>query len=281
MRKIFGIVALVIFSVVFLAGCKGGTMIDKLMKAREKGLAVERPTVTNPNMGLEEAYVLQKQLVDRLIREKGEKVIGYKLSPKTVKDPSGGSELIPVYGYLFESMKVPAGETLKKSDFIDLHLENEVAFIIGKEINPEDIKTPTNLKKYVREVVPAIEMPEIRYKGSIDAVTGLDLVVDNVVASKIMLGPGTSPTGVDADLIEIKMTCDDKVVNEGVSTMVEGSPWNALFWLVGELGKKGETLKPGMIVMTGGIAKFMDSTPGVYEAMYDGLGTITFKIAER
>ena len=76
------------------------------------------------------------------------------------------------------------------------------------------------------------------------------------------------------------MMKDGVVINEGVSTLVEGSPWNSLFWLVKELEKKGQALKAGEIIFTGGIAKFMDGTPGSYEATYDGLGNITLKVEE-
>jgi|GEM_PF-4723206 len=257
--------------VLLVAGCSGGTMIDKLVKAREKLVPVERPAKADPKLTLEKAYAMQKELVDRLIKDKKEKVIGYKLSPKTVDGQ-------PVYGYLFESMILPSGVTLKKKNFIDLHLENEVVFVIGGEIDPESIKNPIDLKPHVKFVAPGVELPEIRYKGPIDDVTGLDLVVDNVVASGIIVGEGLPPAQVDADLVKVKMTRDGAVVNEGVATMVEGSPWNALFWLVAELGKKNERLKGGQIVFTGGIAKFMDSDPGDYEASYSGLGNMNFKV---
>ncbi len=245
-------------------------MINDLFEARKTLKPVTRPTSKIPNMTTEEAYKLQKQLVEKL-KSNGDIVAGYKLSPKTIKDA-------PVYGYLFESMKIAPGTVIKKTDFIDLHLENEVAFIIGQEINSSQINKPSDLKSYVKYVVPAIEMPEIRYSGDIDDVTGLDLVVDNVVASKIILGKGMSPDMVDADKVKVIMTRDGVTVNEGLSTMVEGSPWNSLFWLVKELDKKDEKLKVDYVIMTGGIAKFMDSTLGVYKATYEGLGEITFTI---
>lgn len=246
-------------------------MIDGLLKARNEKKAVIRPTKIDPKMTVDKAYKLQNELVQHLIKENNEKIVGYKLSPKTVSDK-------PVYGFLFKSMLLPVGVTVKRSDFIDLHLENEVAFIIGKEVVGKNIKAPADLKNYVKEVMPAIEMPEIRYSGPIDDVTGIDLVVDNVVASKLIVGPGKPASAVDADKVYVKMTRNGEVVNEGVSTLVEGSPWNSLFWLVKKLEEEGVTLKPDQIIMTGGIAKFLDSVPGNYEATYSGLGKINFKV---
>ncbi len=266
----------VIFIVLMIAGCKGGNMMDKLIDARSSLKAVERPTKIDPTLTVEKAYQMQSELVGRLMKK--EVLAGYKLSPKTVPNANDSKKMIPVYGYLFKSMVLPVGAIVKKKDFIDLHLENEVAFIIGKEILPKEIKTPADLKPYVKLVAPAIELPEIRYSGPIDDVTGIDLVVDNVVASKIIVGNGKPTNEVDADLVSVKMTRNGEVVNEGVSTMVEGSPWNSLFWLVKELEKKSETLKPDQIIMTGGIAKFMDSISGNYEATYTGLGKINFKV---
>lgn len=246
-------------------------IVDNLVKARETKQAVERPTKVEPKMELARAYGLQKELVNKLLSAKKDKIVGYKLSPKTVNDK-------PVYGYLFESMILPDGAKLIKKDYIDLHLENEVAFIIGKEIKSGDVKTAADLKPYVKFVVPAIELPEIRYSGKIDDVNGIDLVVDNVVASKLILGEGRGVSEVDADSVNVKMLHNGRVINEGKSTLVEGSPWNSLLWLVRELDKKGETLKPNQIIMTGGIAKFMDSLPGSYEATYSNLGKIAFKV---
>jgi len=252
-------------------------MVNDLLNARKALKPVERPTKKEPNMTVKRAYELQEQLVSKL-KSNGSVVAGYKLSPKTVKDPNDPSKMIPVYGYLFASMKLEPGVKIKKSDFIDLHLENEVAFIVGKEIDPKKINSPSDLKDYVKYVAPAIELPEIRYSGSIDDVTGIDLVVDNVVASKIIVGKGLPTNTVDADKVKVKMTRDGTTVNEGVSTMVEGSPWNSLFWLVKELEKKNERVKPDHVIMTGGIANFMNSDPGVYKATYDGLGEITFTV---
>ncbi len=280
MRKISTLIVVTIVFSSLVWGCKGGTMIDKLADARKTKVFVERPTKSKPEMTANEAYKLQGELVDKLVKRYDEVVIGYKLSPKTIKDPANPDRMIPVYGYLFESMKVPQGATLKKAAFIDLHLENEVAFVIGKDISPDKIKTPVDLKPYIKEVVAAIELPEIRYSGPIDDVTGIDLIVDNVVASKIILGESKSPMDIDADLIKVKMTRDGEVINEGASILVEGSPWNSLFWLVKELAKKGESLKENEIVFTGGIANFMDGNQGSYEAIYDGLGKITFKVEE-
>lgn len=108
--------------------------------------------------------------------------------------------------------------------------------------------------------------------------TGIDLVVDNVVAAKIILGEGKPPSQINADEIKVTMTRNGEVVNEGQSTMVEGSPWNSLLWLVRTLAKKNMTLKAGHVIMTGGIAKFLDSVPGDYSAISTGLGTITFRV---
>jgi 2-keto-4-pentenoate hydratase len=253
-------------------------MVNDLIVARAAKTPVERPARRYPAMTVAEAYALQRQLVEKLIAEQGEVLIGYKLSPKTVPDPADATRQIPVFGFLFQSMVVPAGAAIKRSDFIDLHLENEVAFIIGKKIPPQKISSPADLKPYIAAVAPAIEMPDIRYVGPIDDITGIDLVVDNVVASQIMLGVKRSTAEVDADRVEVRMTRNGELVNEGSSTLVEGSPWNALFWLVKTLEARGGTLKPRQVVMTGGIAKFMDGLPGRYEATYEGLGTIQFTV---
>lgn len=253
-------------------------MLNDLIVARTMKTPVERPTRRHPDITVEEAYALQRQLVDRLIAEQGEVVVGYKLSPRTVPDPADANRQIPVYGFLFQSMLVPAGAAIRKSDFIDLHLENEVAFIIGKKAPPQKISSPADLKPYVAAIAPAIEMPDIRYSGPTGDITGIDLIVDNVVASRIMLGQERPAAEVDADRVAVRMTRNGEVVNEGVSTMVEGSPWNALFWLVRALAERGEALKPKQIVMTGGIAKFLDGLLGKYEATYEGLGTIRFAV---
>ena len=106
---------------------------NKLLNARQTKIPVERPTKHHPEMTVDEACRLRDLLVQRLI-DAGEKIVGYKLSPKTVPSATDTTKLVPVYGYLFESMRLPVGATVNKKDYIDLHLENEVAFIIGKEI---------------------------------------------------------------------------------------------------------------------------------------------------
>lgn len=124
-------------------------MIDELIEARVTRRPISRPTLINPKLGIAEAYQLQEELVKKLISEKGERLMGYKLSPKTVPDESQPQTMIPVYGSLFTSMLLKPGVVLKKTDFIDLHIENEVAFILGHDIPPEKVAKAADLARYV------------------------------------------------------------------------------------------------------------------------------------
>ena len=252
-------------------------MIQSLLAARKTKARADRPTKIDPGINLKQAYDLQYELVERLVKSEGP-VIGYKISPKTVADSEDPTRQIPDYGHLLKTMVLRNGAVLRRSDFMDLHLENEVAFVIDRPIPYDAVKTAAELKPYVRSVNPAIELPDIRFTGTINDVTGLDLVVDNVVAAKIILGPGKSIVDINPDQVTVKMTREDEIVNEGISTMVEGSPWNSLLWLVKELGKRGKTLLAGHVVMTGGIANFMDGKAGSYRADFGPLGEIKFKL---
>ena len=58
-------------------------------------------------------------------------------------------------------------------------------------------------------------------------------------------------------------------------------PFNAVAWLANRLGAKGETLKPGDIVMTGGISTLIRPDGGdTVEALFSSLGRITMKVVD-
>lgn len=118
-------------------------------------------------------------------------------------------------------------------------------------------------------------------------------MLNDLIAARTMKTPVERPSRRHPDMtVEEAYTLQRHLVGRLISeqrevvvgykispkTVVEGSPWNALLWLVQALAEKGEALKPRQIVMTGGIAKFMDGLLGKYEATYECLGTIRFAV---
>lgn len=253
-------------------------IVSQLIESRNTLNPIERPTLKD-NISVKEAYEFQLKLVQKLLESK-EKIAGFKVSPKTVSDSSNLEKQIPVFGHLFASSIIKSSNStiISKSDFIDMHIENEVAFIIGEDIDASKISSPEDLKSYVKGLAPAIELPDIRYSGPIDDVTGIDLVVDNVVASKVILGKEEKSSEIDTDSIKVEMKLNGRLINEGSATFVEGSIWNSLFWLVKELDMYGIIIKKDHIIMPGGINKFMDGSKGNYEANYSGMASIRFDV---
>ena len=98
----------------------------------------------------------------------------------------------------------------------------------------------------------ALELPDIPFT---EIPPAADMIANSALGGAIMIGAPVDLV-MDHNLVEeeIVFTRNGNHVSTTYGADIMDDPFNAVAWLANRLGAKGETLKPGDIVMTGGIS---------------------------
>jgi 2-oxo-3-hexenedioate decarboxylase len=247
------------------------SLADALISAEATRSPILPFTRADPFMTIETAYRVQTlHVADRLSR--GESLIGTKLGlTSAVKRHALGIHE-PVYGRLTTGMAVPFGEPIPLEELIHPRAEPELAFLIGRSIDPP-VTLPA-ITAAVAAVFPAIEVVDSRFS---DRFAQADSIADNAGAARVLFGSrARRPSDLeDLHVLGCVFTSDDQV-HTATGGAAMGHPVNALLWLANTLAQHGERLEAGTIVLSGGLTA---SVPlrrgGVVSAEFDGLGTVT------
>ncbi len=229
-------------------------------------------TVHDSIDGMAEAYVIQ-DINRRYWLDAGREQSGYKVAFTTVESQQLFGTAEPVYGALFKDMQFPSGSTIPSGRLANPMLEGEIVMELSTDL-PGDALEPETVRAAVGAIYPALEIPDGRMAGKIDAV---DMAADNAAAAGYVLGE-RHPLDADFDLagIALRMAQNGAVVGSGVSSICMGSPLNVLIWLAEALAAAGQPLRAGQIVFAGSLIPIIPAQPGdAFEATVEGLGTVS------
>lgn len=248
-------------------------IIEYLLRAEQERTEVVKVTDQHPNLTVEDAYVLQKQLVKQKIQA-GSKRIGVKLglTSEAKQQMMGINEAI--YGYLLHDMLAFEWEPVQYEMLIHPKVEPEIAFLIGEDLQGTKI-TADDVLKATKYVVPALEIIDSRYLNF--RFTLPDVIVDNCSSSKFVLGSKwTSPKELDLANVGMVMMKNGKNETVGSGAAVLGHPAAAIAWAVNKLGIQNEGLKKGDIVLSGALSEAIAFQGGdAIIAQFEGMGSVS------
>ena len=255
-------------------------MIEQILAAHESRTQIPYLTKTYGSFSIERAYEIQAVLAKELSKNLGS-VTGYKIAyaSKAAQEQFGVDE--PASGPLFRLQRVPSGSKLPASDFVEIAMETEIGFTIGKRID-RPLKNVDELKSCVKWVHAAFDIGDYRFVSGEGKPTPQDMIASGAGAHFHVLGPGVAPDKTDVDAITLKLMRNGKTVAESPATNVMGSPWNSLFWLANKLAKTGGALEPGDVVVSGTAAPAYKTKGREIKGRYRGecgdLGRVTLTI---
>ncbi|MDV2883723.1 fumarylacetoacetate hydrolase family protein [Alkalihalophilus pseudofirmus] len=231
-----------------------------------------------PNLNVEDAYLIQEELVKLKLKE-GHSIVGPKMGLTSLAKMKQMNVEEPIYGYIFDNMVVPDGGTISLSDFIHPKVEAEVAFILGKDIEGPSISGAQVLAA-TEYVCPALEIIDSRYENF--NFTLPDVIADNASSSKVVFGNTVRKLEeLDLELIGTVLSINGEIKDLGVGAAVLGHPANSVAMLANMLHRKGEKLTAGQVILTGGITGAVHLSYGDYvSAKLDGLGEVHFSVGE-
>jgi len=209
-------------------------------------------TDTHPNMDWDDAYAIQDRILARKLA-RGARVVGYKAGLTSHAKMKQMGVTDPVFGFLVDEFVVPEGAEIKVSDLIHPKVEPEICFITRTELKGPGCHIGAVLAAS-DVVLPGIEVIDSRYR---DYKFDLKSVVaDNTSAARFVVG-GRIASARDVDLrtLGVVLEKNGQPVAMGAGAAVLGHPAAAVAMLVNHLGRRGQSLPAGSLVLSGAITE--------------------------
>jgi 2-keto-4-pentenoate hydratase len=221
---------------------------------------------------LNAAYAVQ-QLNTQLRIDSGAKVVGHKigLTAPVVQQQLGVDQ--PDFGLLWDDKEISNGGHISVSDLMQPKAEAEIAFVLGKDLDSENLSREV-LVDAIDYALVSIEIVGSRIENWDIKIT--DTIADNASASHWVVGNQRTKLK-NLDLVNCKMTMkqNGQMVSEGEGRNCLGSPLNALEWLARKMASMGEPLRSGDLILTGALGPMVPiNAEDHFEASIEGLGTV-------
>jgi 2-oxopent-4-enoate/cis-2-oxohex-4-enoate hydratase len=252
---------------------------DELYEALRKRSPVEPLTSRYPGIGIDEAYRIQLQMVQRRLQA-GEKVVGKKIgvTSKVVMDMLQVNQ--PDFGHLLTGMIVNEGEPVRMSTLIAPRAESEVAFILSRDLEGPGV-TAADVLRATDSVMPCFEIVDSRIRDW--KIKIQDTVADNASCGVLLLGGARrSPHRIDLALAGMVLEKNGEIVSTTTGASVQGSPVNAVAWLANTLARLGGIgLKAGDLILSGSQSPLVPVVAGdSLVCSVGGLGSTSVRFVE-
>jgi 2-keto-4-pentenoate hydratase len=243
------------------------------------------PTATG--LPYEAALATQKSYVELIGRTFGQRA-GYKVGLVTPAGQQRYKISHPVRGVLFEKMLLPNNSTVPVKYGTRPIVEPDLLVRV-KDAGLNDAKTIEDAARHLSEIICFIELADGIFATNAAVDAGI-LTLANVGARAGILGESRK-VEASADFIQafgrmslVFQDKDGKEVSRVTADGVMGHPLNAVLWLVNDLKRTGEKLKPGDVISLGSPSPAVTPQPGdKYTLIYEGLpggplkATVTFE----
>jgi 2-oxo-hept-3-ene-1,7-dioate hydratase len=202
-------------------------------------------TIANPEMGMDEAYAVQKTLVALKIAD-GRRVVGWKIGLTSKAMQYALNINIPDSGILFDDMHFADGSTVPKGRFIQPRIEAEIAFVMKAGL--DGAATRAQVLAATDYVCPSLEILDTRILRA-DPKTSqtrkiFDTISDNAANAGIVLGiQHHDPNAIDLRWIGAICARNGEVEETGLGAGVLNDPVMGIVWLSKRLEAYGQSIR--------------------------------------
>jgi 2-oxo-3-hexenedioate decarboxylase len=241
--------------------------------------ARDTPKITDehPGMTWDDAYAIQDEILRRKL-SRGARLVGLKAGLTShAKMKQMGVET-PVFGFLVDGFSVPEGAEVKVKELIHPKVEPEIAFVLKRALKGPGCHIGAVLAA-TDFVLPGIEVIDSRYR---DFKFDLKSVVaDNTSAARFVVGGrAMRPEQVELRTLGVVMEKNGEIVSIGAGAAVLGHPAAAVAMLANHLGKRGQEIPAGSVILSGGVTEAVAIEAGDHVNLrIQGLGSVSLRFA--
>ena len=239
-------------------------------------------TIANPEMGMDEAYAVQKALVALKIAD-GRRVVGWKIGLTSKAMQYALNIDIPDSGILFDDMHFADGSTVPKGRFIQPRIEAEIAFVMKAGL--DGAATRAQVLAATDYVCPSLEILDTRILRA-DPKTGqtrkiFDTISDNAANAGIVLGiQHHDPNAIDLRWTGAICARNGEVEETGLGAGVLNDPVMGIVWLSERLEAYGQSIRAGDVVLSGSFIRPVEARPrDSFHADFGPFGNVSIDFA--
>lgn len=245
---------------------------DYLLAGVDERSEVQAITKQVDELSLDDAYAIQAALLEKQLG-RGDVLAGAKLGLTSAakQEQMGVDE--PVYGWVPKSSVLSDGN-VALAELIHPRCEPEIVFILGEDLAGPNI-TAGDVLDATSSVVGGIEIIDSRYEAFSFTLT--DVIADNTSAARVMIGTeGIAPRDADLTTLGCVFEVDGHITGTATGAALLGDPATCVAMLANHLGKHGQKLEAGWLVMAGACTDARALTSGVTAtARYSHLGSVS------
>src|SRR4051794_5604138 len=163
----------------------------------------------------------------------------------------------PCGGAIFARTIHPSPARIRKSDFVNLRVESEIALALGSDMPVSTRWTAQSVVPHVAGAMPAYELIEDR-NAVYTETQAVSMIVENCWNGGVVIGAPKPVSANDIVGITGHQTLNGKPIGSGKSE----NPFATLAWLANLLAERGRPLTSGMVVITGSLIPTFSIAPG-------------------
>lgn len=230
---------------------------------------------TYPGLTQDDAYAIQRVLIDRKLEE-GARIVGHKigLTSLAMQQLLGVDQ--PDYGHILDTMIVADGAALQREDLIAPRVEAEIAFVLAEELRGPGVNV-ARVVSATQYVFAALEVVDSRVKDW--RIQLQDTIADNASSCRMVMGGRYVPIDdLDLRLVGLVLEKNGEIANTAAGAAVLGHPALAVAWLANKLAEFDTSLKEGQVILPGALSAMVTVQAGdQVRATFDHLGSVSVR----
>jgi len=249
-------------------------MASKVYQAFEEKKPLPNLSLSH-KMDMSAAYEVQRTYVRSRLNQ--DKIAGFKAGLTSDHAQAKFNINRPIFGVLFNEGATRNYATFSLAKMNGLMIEAELGYIVKERIHKK-VNSIADLKNYISQIVPVIELPEVTFASK--PVDGMDLVAVNGGASYFLPDMESTWLGHDVNSISVSIMHNNQIILQGQGKDALGDQWEALRWLVNQVLSHGWVIEKDNILITGALGGMTTAKIGQYKIQYNKGPAIEFKIVE-
>jgi 2-keto-4-pentenoate hydratase len=219
---------------------------DLLHRARSKGVLLDC-TAELTGLTPERAYSVQERLTSIRLTE-GRSLIGYKLGYTSSVMRRQMNVPAPNYGPLLDDMVLEDGACSDR--FCQPRVEPEIGLILGKDLAGGNLMLH-EVAGAVAQVRACLEVVDSIWEGY--RFSAEQNTADGSSAAGVVIGPQLDLEPLNCHQVPVQLLEQDRTVATATAAAAGGHPLSGLVWLCTQLARRGDGLRAGELVITGGL----------------------------